>query len=334
VAANPLLVSVLQSLSEWTAADACADALGFGRRAAVRFLNRLAEHGILERSAGIPVGASSSVWDVWGPAAGLLHFSTRNRQFAGSRAASRQLGEHARASPPPASLKSYPGRLHIDLPESPTRRSRFAKILADRRTWRQFGERPVTIDALSSLLRSTFGVQRWVDLASLGRVMLRSSPSGGARHPIEAYLVVRKVSGLASGTYHYNPDRGNLVRLRARPITERTVSRMLGGQTWYGKASALVVLTAVFARTAWVYRSARAYRAVLLEAGHFCQTFCLAATESRLAPFCTGAFSEAAIESALRVDGIEESVMYVAGVGTRPRDVTWAPLPSGESGLV
>ena len=94
-----------------------------------------------------------------------------------------------------------------------------------------------------------------------------------------------------------------------------------------------MVLTAVFARTAWVYRSARAYRAVLLEAGHFCQTFCLAATEIRLAPFCTGAFSEAAIESALGVDGVEESVVYVAGVGTRPRDVTWAPLPAGESGL-
>jgi len=332
LAANPLLVSVLHDLSAWTSAEGCAERLGFSRRATLRFLNRLAACGILERSAVIPADALPSAWDVWGPAAGLLHFSTRNREFSGDRAATREFVRHALASPPPASLKSYSGRPTIDLPRSPAN-SAFSKILAARRTWRQFGARPVTIGALSSVLRSTFAVQRWVDLQTLGRVMLRSSPSGGARHPIEAYLVVRKVSGLASGTYHYNPDRGGLVRLRTRPVTERTLIRMLGGQAWYGKASALVVLTAVFARTAWVYRSARAYRAVLLEAGHFCQTFCLAATEIRLAPFCTGAFSEAAIESALGVDGVEESVVYVAGVGTRPRHVTWAPLPAGESGL-
>jgi SagB-type dehydrogenase family enzyme len=74
-------------------------------------------------------------------------------------------------------------------------------------------------------------------------------------------------------------------------------------------------MTAVFARTMWKYDRARAYRVVLLEAGHLCQTFCLTATRLGLAPFCTAAFKDSLIEKTLALDGISESVLYVAGVG-------------------
>ena len=57
---------------------------------------------------------------------------------------------------------------------------------------------------------------------------------------------------------------------------------------------------------------------MLLEAGHVCQTFCLAATWLGLAPFCSMALADAAIEKALGLDGVSESVLYAAGVGRRP----------------
>jgi hypothetical protein len=57
---------------------------------------------------------------------------------------------------------------------------------------------------------------------------------------------------------------------------------------------------------------------VLAEAGHLCQTFCLTATWLGLAPFCTMALADTAIERALGVDGINESVLYAAGAGRRP----------------
>src|SRR5438094_2730871 len=81
------------------------------------------------------------------------------------------------------------------------------------------------------------------------------------------------------------------------------------------KAAALFLMTAVFPRTMWKYRVARAYRVVLLDAGHLCQTFCLVATWLGLAPFCTAALKDTLIEEDLRIDGIRESVLYVAGVG-------------------
>jgi len=77
-------------------------------------------------------------------------------------------------------------------------------------------------------------------------------------------------------------------------------------------------MTAVFKRTMWKYGKARAYRVVLLDAGHLCQTFCLTATWLGLAPFCTAAFNDSAIERVLKIDGVEESMLYVAGVGAKP----------------
>jgi SagB-type dehydrogenase family enzyme len=80
-------------------------------------------------------------------------------------------------------------------------------------------------------------------------------------------------------------------------------------------AAALFLMTAVFPRTMWKYQHVRAYRVVLLDAGHLCQTFCLAATWLGLAPFCTAALKDTLIEKDLEIDGIRESVLYVAGVG-------------------
>jgi hypothetical protein len=68
---------------------------------------------------------------------------------------------------------------------------------------------------------------------------------------------------------------------------------------------------------------------VLLDAGHLCQTFCLLATWLDLAPFCTMALADSAIERALGIDGISESVLYAAGVGTRrpgAESGSWPPI--------
>ena len=80
-----------------------------------------------------------------------------------------------------------------------------------------------------------------------------------------------------------------------------------------------ICLTAVFQRTQWKYDYPRACRAVLAEAGHLCQTFCLTATWLGLAPFCTAALSDSKIEKDFRMDGVDEIVLYAAGVGTRPK---------------
>ena len=74
------------------------------------------------------------------------------------------------------------------------------------------------------------------------------------------------------------------------------------------------------------------YRVSLIEAGHVCQTFCLVATSLGLAPFSTMALADSKVEKTLGIDGINESILYSAGVGHRPKDIDWAPWHSGPRG--
>jgi SagB-type dehydrogenase family enzyme len=157
---------------------------------------------------------------------------------------------------------------------------------------------------------------------------LKTSPSGGARHSIEAYAYVRRVSGLERGWYHYDPDRHVLRPLDAASgRRHRKISTYLPKQHWYDNAGVFIAMTAVFARAQWRYGYPRAYRSILAEAGHLAQTFCLIATSLDLAPFCSMALADSVIERDIKVDGVSESVVYATGVGHRPKDVAWAPWP-------
>ena len=84
------------------------------------------------------------------------------------------------------------------------------------------------------------------------------------------------------------------------------------------------MLSSELARVAWRYRSARAYRVVLIECGHLAQTFCMTATALGLAPFCTAALADTVIERDLGLDGRLQPAMYVVGAGrVAPGD--WQP---------
>ncbi len=126
-----------------------------------------------------------------------------------------------------------------------------------------------------------------------------------------------RVAGLKKGTYHYQPRNHTLARI-SNKASARLASAYCAEQTYFGGAAALFIMTAVFGRTMWKYARARAYRVVLLETGHLCQTFCLTATRLGLAPFSTAALKDTLIEADLGIDGVSESVLYVAGVGLVP----------------
>jgi SagB-type dehydrogenase family enzyme len=267
-------------------------------------------------------------WGGWNPSAAYFHFATRDVKYSTDlKASGRRMRAKARHEPLPPTIKRYRGCPTTRLPK-PDTAGEFPRVLESRRTWRRFARAPVSLEHLSDILALTFRVQEWVELPGIGKVALKTSPSGGARHPIECYVLALRVDGLSRGLYHYRPDTHALERL-SRRATPGQVGRYLPGQGWYSNASVLVLMTAVFARTRWRYPSPRAYRVILAETGHVCQTFCLAATWRGLAPFCTMALADSIIERDLGIDGVSEAVMYAAGFGSRPAGAVWAPWPTG-----
>ena len=327
---GPGVVEVLNHFHRWRSPADVLKRYSGRTREEVRSLIRALTAGSFLRARGRESSDSGSglgSWEPWHPAASFFHFSTRDPVFATTtRTRAAMEGDlRARTASRPLPVKRYRGIPSVALPQ-PTIAGEFPRALLDRRTWRRFGSGPIDLPSLSNLLALSFGAQWKVTLEMVGPMLLTTSPSGGARHPLETYLIVQDVTGLAPGVYHYQIDRHRLTRIRPK-LTRRRIRACFPAQNWCATAPVVVVLSAVFARTQWKYQHPRAYRVLLAEAGHVCQTFCLTATWLDLAPFCTMAVADSSIDRSLGLDGLNESVIYVAGVGRRPRGKRWAPWP-------
>jgi SagB-type dehydrogenase family enzyme len=273
----------------------------------------LLEYGSAEWKRDAQVRSS---WGPWLPEGGL-HFMTKDTPFVPWDWPIKRKMKALPRTPAPPQFKRIPGADTVRLPSHAVARDAFFETLHARRTHRQFAAGRISLQNISQLLHTTWGVQGYFETNVFGRLPYKTSPSGGARHPIEIYLMALRVDGLEKGMYHYQPDNHRLARLAAK-VSPRIASSYCADQPYFGGAAALFIMTAVFARTMWKYSRARAYRVVLLEAGHLCQTFCLTATRLGLAPFSTAALKDSLIEKDLGIDGISESVLYVAGVGLLP----------------
>lgn len=324
----PDMAACLHALGGWTSATDLASTFPeFGSVPAfARLLREMRSSGLVEEEGS----AGDWPWHPWSPEAAFFHFGTRGGDYPDDpRLYDAALRRKARANPPPPPTKSVRGS-RLNLPPAQTLGD-LSSALTERRTWRHFDQRAVPVAELSTLLQLTWGVQKWGTVTGQGRVPLKTSPSGGARHSIEAHVLALNVEGLKSGAYHYDAATHQLVDLRQR-MTGAILTKLLVNQFYYAGAGAAIVMSAVFARAMWRYPFSRAYRTVLTEAGHLGQTFCLAATALGLAPFSVMAFDERKTERLIRIDGINESALYVVGVGTRSRRHAKQPgrLSSGE----
>ncbi|HTM24386.1 MAG TPA: SagB family peptide dehydrogenase [Vicinamibacterales bacterium] len=328
IEATPDVCSVLDYCGAWRTASAIARSLGIGRTLAARLVASLTARGLLQRAdrPADPRDRAMSVLDEWNPSAGFFHTATRRVRFLSARQAARLSRRRASTRVTPPAVKRLSRASTIRLPP-PDTAGQFPQVLLRRRTWRRFGSGPVLAADLATTLGLALGVQQWVPTA-FGRLPLKTSPSGGARHPIEAYVCVRRVTGIAPGLYHYAADVHGLEQMRLGDLTARARAWMPHSE-YFAKASFLIVLTAVLEREIWRYPYPRAYRAAIAEAGHVCQTFCLAATWRNLAPFCLMGLDDALIERELGIDGVRETVLYVAGAGRPPRGADWAPRVRG-----
>lgn len=327
--ATPLVCDILDFCGTWRSLTDVERDLPLARSPHLwDLVKRLVDLSFLERSdqsADARVSAMHML-DAWNPEVGFFHNATRNVQFLSPARARARARLHPRDEPMPATVKQYPHTSKVLLPP-PAASAAFTDVLLARRTSRRYSSIPVTIGELSSVLGFAAGIQQWA-MTPDGEVALKTSPSGGARHSIECYVVARHIDGLRGGIYHYRPDRHFLERIGGGIPIER-MRAYVPGSEYFAAASAMVFFTAMFEREIWRYPYARAYRATLAEAGHVCQTFLLTATSLRLASYCVMGVADSAIEADLGIDGITESVLYCAGLGRPPRGSPSASLPHG-----
>lgn len=322
LSADPIAARVLHLFADWQSLDeACRALPEYSPQSVRRSVAQLADNGLLLEEGSSRASDDLKFlksWSSWLPHAAIFHFGTKDMPFASSdEEVTKQLRSYLKQSPQPAPLRSSSRKLlsqTTPLSNLPFMTSGFVNVLLKRRTHRQFSAAPLDLPNLSALLYYSWGVTGFINHWLLGALPLKTSPSAGARHPCEVYLVALRVSGLPRGIYHYAANQNMLVPLSAKVSPEKA-SRYCAGQTWVRGAAAIFLITAVFPRSMWKYRFSRCYRTVLADAAHLCQTFCLVATALGLGPFCTMALNDSVIERDLGIDGINESILYVAGVG-------------------
>jgi len=318
VSGRPITCGVLDFFGEWqTYQEAIAYFAGYRPRSVHSAISQLVKHGLLLPKDSPEAAQDSRIakeWSAWLPE-GSFHFATKDALYIDrSRWSLNRLKSIMPKTPQPRIFKTLKGAMKVSLPRRAFPDSEFIRVLMARKTHRRFSKEDVTLEAVSQLLSLVWGVTGYLYSPRFGKLLHKTSPSAGARHPGEVYLMALRVKGLSPGLYHYHPARHYLERLSTR-VTHSRAWLYCARAEHAKKAAALFLMTAVFRRTMWKYHVARAYRVVLLDAGHLCQTFCLVATWLGLAPFCTAALKDTLIEKDLGIDGIRESVLYVAGVG-------------------
>jgi SagB-type dehydrogenase family enzyme len=130
------------------------------------------------------------------------------------------------------------------------------------------------LTGLAVLLDICFGERGRVSFPSQGTFFLKSIPSGGARHPAEAFLAVFDCDGIAAGTYHYNVELHALDLIDSTSRTDEW--RHATYDLWARGVRApfaLLVIATVWERAMWRYRDARSWRAPIFDVGHIVMAF-------------------------------------------------------------
>jgi putative peptide maturation dehydrogenase len=221
--------------------------------------------------------------------------------------------------PPPPAFSSVEAPLAVRELPLVERKGELYDVLLRRRTTRSFDRTaPLAQWELAVVLRYVFGYHGYVPLLGQVTTLKRTSPSAGGFHPIKAYPLILAVDDLDSGLYHYNAAEHALELLAPLGVDEgRAVANaFVCGQTYFGDAHVLLVLTARFDRAFWKYRNHRkALTALMMDAAHLSQTLYLVATELGLGAFVTAAVNNVDIEERLGLDGYREGVLAVCGFG-------------------
>jgi len=193
-----------------------------------------------------------------------------------------------------------------------TMKNDLVSLIRDRRSARVYTGEDMSLEALSFLLWATQGIK---GIRGRSYATLRTVPCGGARHEFETYLLIRKVTGLKSGAYHYLPMEHALEFLHPVEEIESAISGTLCGQTWAAKANVVFYWSMVAYRVEWRY-GIYAHRPALMDVGHVGQNLYLGCTGLGLGCCAIAAFEHELCCQTFGLDGEEEYIVYTTAVGS------------------
>jgi SagB-type dehydrogenase family enzyme len=169
------------------------------------------------------------------------------------------------------------------------------EALHTRRSVRTLGDEALSLTQLGQLL--------WAAQGLTDAEGHRTTPSAGARYPLEIYVVAGNVADVPQGVYKYRPQQHALVPHLNGDYRSRLVEAAVQ-QDWIAGAPVVFVIASVDERTRARYRD-RTSRYVAIEVGHVGQSVYLQATALSLGTTMVGAFQDDSVTAVLQLDRTE-----------------------------
>jgi SagB-type dehydrogenase family enzyme len=213
-----------------------------------------------------PSGAS---WwnDLGWTEAQTYHLATRDYPFVqmdrGGAVARdvERMEEYSDTAPAPSPYQRLGGDGAVELPRFGDSADR---LLAEMPAAERLG-----LPGVGLLLDVCFGERARIGVPGGATCLLKSIPSGGARHPTEIFVATFDLVGAPDGVYHYDVAGHRLELIRAGELHLEFAEATLDLFAKHDAApAALLVFTSLVERAMWRYRDPRSFRAILVDVGH------------------------------------------------------------------
>ena len=202
--------------------------------------------------------------------------------------------------------KEYPRFPIIKLSRFEENDSELETLLEMRESTRTFSNKPINLKDISKILRSCRIVNPNRDPEK------RTYPSGGARFPVELYLISYNIKNLNPGAYHYNIKKEALELLLKKDLKNRRREFI---SPYLENPATTIVFTSVLARSEVKY-GLRAYPYSLIEAGHMGQNIHLACAELGLGSCSVSGFVDDSVKEVLDLTE-DEIPIYTISLGIK-----------------
>jgi len=212
-------------------------------------------------------------------------------------------------------LRDYAGP-GVDLPRPVLPAVTLAEALAGRRSGSAFPRarlRPGTLGTILGLAAGISANQSPGPLATGGPPGPRPYPSGGGLYPVEIMVAASRCEGVPRGFHRYAALAHRLVTCAPLPPTGE-LTHLLNEHP-VADAAAFVLLWSDLARPSFGKYGVKAYRLMMLEAGHVAQNLLLTAAALGLPTLPLCGFLDAALAAAAGLAFPYEVVLYVVAVG-------------------
>lgn len=174
----------------------------------------------------------------------------------------------------------------------------------------------ISFSDFSKLLYLSFGQTGIKTDPVTGEHIAKTSPSGGARHPLETYVFIENITGLERGIYHYSIKNHSLKLLKQGEFLSTIKKDIIcGNEKCKFNIKACFIHSLIFERSMHRYREPRSYRAVNYDIGHIMQTTALTCSYLNINSYRGYSMNERVIENLIGLDGIYESACTFTIIG-------------------